>query len=206
MLDVSRIRVCIQFLSPRYSLHLDRMFTNAVDESQSESPVEGGRKRAFRPHQMFSDEDDDRLRRLVETYGVGKWEIIAKNMNGRNPRQCRERWEYYLSPTLNHEPWSQEEDTLLLAKYKEYGSKWVRIAAFFRNRTDAMVKNRYHVIRRKQAKQDKLEAAKAKYTENKIENEIPLAKVSNFDNIEDIFSNQIFPDFEFDAAADFFLG
>ena len=106
----------------------------------------------FKPHAKFSPCDDDRLRHIVEVLGDEDWNLIAQYMQYRNPRQCRERWQNYLCPSLNRSPWTDEEDRLLLQKQKELGSRWVQIATFFRNRTDAMVKNRFHVLKRRESK------------------------------------------------------
>jgi hypothetical protein len=58
----------------------------------------------------------------------------------------------YLSPTLRDTPWTPEEDRLLVQKHRDFGSKWVQIALFFPNRTDAMIKNRFNRLRRRERK------------------------------------------------------
>ena len=127
------------------------------------SPVTSQAKPAFKPHAKFSYEDDEVLRKLVAEFGENKWVVIAEHMPGRNPRQCKERWMNYLCPTLNRSPWSPEEDRLLIAKQKELGSKWVKISQFFENRTDAMVKNRFQVLKRKELKEQELQARREQY-------------------------------------------
>ncbi|KAH0788734.1 Myb-like DNA-binding domain containing protein [Histomonas meleagridis] len=117
-----------------------------------EAPKASGSLRNFKPHAKFNEEEDERLKEVVSRLGDYDWNRIAQEMPGRNPRQCKERWTYYLSPSLNTSPWTEEEDKLLLAKQRELGSKWVKISKFFHNRTDAMVKNRYQVLMRKMKK------------------------------------------------------
>ena len=63
-------------------------------------------------------------------------------MNGRNARQLKERWYYYLSPNINRGPWTPEEDELLLQLYRQYGSKWMKISNSFKNRTHISIRNR----------------------------------------------------------------
>jgi hypothetical protein len=104
----------------------------------------------------FTAADDEQLRELVEQFGDSDWLLISDQMNGRNARQCRERWINYLAPSLNNGPWTPEEDMLLLQKYRELGCKWVHIAKFFPQRTDAMVKNRFNRIQRRDAKDQEL--------------------------------------------------
>jgi hypothetical protein len=98
----------------------------------------------------FSVKDDNQLRAVIRLYGVTNWKLVADHMPGKTVRQCRERWLYYLSPELNTHPWTPAEDLLLLEKYAMFGRRWVMIAKFFANRTDAMVKNRFLTLQRKE--------------------------------------------------------
>lgn len=110
---------------------------------------------SFKPHAKFNAEEDELLKHLVQQYGEDNWNSIANMMNNRNPRQCRERYQYYLSPKLNRGEWSSSEDALLYQKVEEFGNKWVKISKFFPDRTDAMVKNRYQVLLRRSNKQQR---------------------------------------------------
>lgn len=107
------------------------------------------KKPMYKPHSKFTEEDDERLRELVDQYGDNSWIQVASEMPGRNSRQCRERWLNYLSPKLNTNSWTQEEDELLIEKHKELGTSWVRISKFFEGRTDQMCKNRFFLLQRK---------------------------------------------------------
>jgi hypothetical protein len=115
------------------------------------------RKRAFLPHTKFTLADDEQLRTAVAVCDRGDWTAIAFLVEGKSERQCKERWFNYLSPLLNTEPWTVEEDNLLLAKYAEFGSKWVKISRFFPRRTDSMVKNRFGILSRFAKKQKKIQ-------------------------------------------------
>lgn len=114
-------------------------------------PIHPAQQPPRRPHPRlkFTQNEDAILTKLVGEFGENNWETIAKVMPNRNPRQCRERWINYLSPSVSKAPWTPEEDLLLEQKYKEFGSKWVKIATFFPNRTDTMIKNRFNVLARK---------------------------------------------------------
>lgn len=101
------------------------------------------------PKSKFTIEEDNLLKELVSKYGENDWNRISELMPHRNVRQCKERWVNYLSPKVCNDPWTEEEDALLLQKYKELGAKWVRIALSFPNRTDSNVKNRYLVLSRR---------------------------------------------------------
>lgn len=113
------------------------------------------------PKSKFSPEEDIILNKLVYQFGQSDWNLIAKFMPDRNPRQCRERWLKYLSPTNRFEPFRPDEDELLRRLYRQFGAKWVKISRFFQRRTDIQVKNRWLVLMRKENKQgqaDKVES------------------------------------------------
>lgn len=96
----------------------------------------------------FSQEEDQKLIELVNLYGENNWGTITLFMQGRNIRQCRERWKHYLSPYVSNAPWTEIEDQLLIQKYIEYGPKWKKIAEFFPKRTYINIKNRFLLKKR----------------------------------------------------------
>lgn len=98
---------------------------------------------------LFSLAEDQMLKDLVSIYGRD-WDKIAKHMNGRNERQCRDRYRTYLSPEIKIGDWTPEEDALIIQKFNEVGKKWVNIAKFFPNRSDTALKNRYNVIKHRE--------------------------------------------------------
>ena len=104
------------------------------------------------PRTKFTLEEDEKITKLVEKYGENNWNKIASKVKGRNVRQCRERWRNYLSPDIDKSVWKEEEDQLLLEKYKELGPRWKIISSLFPNRTDIAVKNRMHKIVRNMEK------------------------------------------------------
>jgi hypothetical protein len=104
------------------------------------------------PNNKFSPDEDARLLGLVGTYGKANWTHIATMMENRNPRQCRERYANYLNPALRQDVWTPDEDRLLAQKYREFGSKWNKIAKFFINRSDIALRNRWQLIERHRTK------------------------------------------------------
>lgn len=116
-----------------------------------------GYRNSGKPHPRtnFSKEEDEKLLRLVQTYGSKNWHTIASKFDNRNARQVRERYFKYLSPDLDRGPWSQEEDNLLSKLYNEVGPKWKQIAISFPKRTDIAVKNRMNKLMRNLNKANK---------------------------------------------------
>jgi hypothetical protein len=101
---------------------------------------------AARPLQRrakFRPEEDAKLKELVERSGTISWDVVAREMPGRNARQCRERWKHYVSSTRPKGEWSLTEDLLLYQKMEEIGPRWTNLAQFFPGRTDLQVKTRW---------------------------------------------------------------
>lgn len=106
--------------------------------------------RRMRFRERFAYEDDEQLKKLVHKYGCN-WGLIADKMPGRNKRQVRERWANYLRPGINHDPWTESEERLLMEKHEEFGNQWKMITKFFNNRTDIALKSKYHQLVRKES-------------------------------------------------------
>lgn len=104
-------------------------------------------------HYKWTKSEDQLLIKLVNSSYPVVWSYIAEQFPNRNKRQCFERWSYYLSPNVNNGDWSKEEDDLLLEKFKVYGSKWTKIAQYFKGRTNTNIKNRYLALQRQEKKQ-----------------------------------------------------
>lgn len=102
------------------------------------------RSRRWRP------DEDAELDALVEEFGVPNdpegWTQIAKKMSGggRTRKQCKNRWKNHLAPDINREPWSQDEDALLLKLQAEVGNAWSAILDHFPGRSYASLKNRWY--------------------------------------------------------------
>lgn len=98
------------------------------------------------PQHRFSPEEDQELIKLANRYGTEHWTIIADHMKNRTPRQCRDRYIYYLAENINNSNFTPEEDRLLIQLVNDNGHKWAIISKFFDNRTDLRVKNRYYCL------------------------------------------------------------
>ena len=87
--------------------------------------------------------------------GLSKWSDIAKLVPGRTGTQCRRRWVRHLDPSVNKEPWTEEEDALLILLHEELGSKWRIIASRMPGRSETSVKNRWNSAARRRAMGEK---------------------------------------------------
>jgi len=102
----------------------------------------------------WSSSEDASLLRLVEQHKPNfNWKIIAEKIEGRNPKQCRERWTLNLDPTIRRGPWTAEEDAVILKGVSNLGSSWSKISKLLTGRTENQVKTRYNGLRRKQIRE-----------------------------------------------------
>lgn len=118
---------------------------------------------------QFSTEEDEKLKKLVEIYGESSWNTVSSKMKNRNPRQCKERWNYYLSPKINKNPWTAEEDELLEKLYSLYGPDWPKISKIIEGRTYINVKNRFQFIQRRKKNQIKKDIKEMNETKPELE-------------------------------------
>lgn len=123
-------------------------------------------KRAKKQKRRLWSEDEDRLlRRTVShvkshcesrdkstsgrlrdksTSGRLPWLEIARLIEGRSAKQCRDRW-----GSIDNHPtrsWTAKEDNQLLELHKRFSNRWVKIASFFEDRNDNMVKSRFRAL------------------------------------------------------------
>jgi hypothetical protein len=93
----------------------------------------------------WTAEEDARLVEVVHSK-LEHWGKVAEKMPGRTSKQCRERWSNYLDPSLRKDPFSIEEDQLILRLQAEYGNKWAQISRSFSGRTENSIKLRYNSL------------------------------------------------------------
>ncbi|EAX97608.1 Myb-like DNA-binding domain containing protein [Trichomonas vaginalis G3] len=97
----------------------------------------------------FSKTEDKKLKQLINIHGTSDWKLISKVMPGRNYRQCKDRWEKFLSPNINREPYTKEEDKIILQLHSKIGPQWVKIASFLNGRSDSSIKSRFKLLQRR---------------------------------------------------------
>ena len=123
----------------------------------------------------FTVEEDRALMNYVLIFGSSNWMRISMFMKGRTQKQCRERWNGHLCPSINKGPWTLEEDIILAQKHSEFGNKWARIARFLPGRTDILVKNRWNTSVKNRVQNGDLKI----YTKNSPEPQISNQKTED---------------------------
>ena len=57
---------------------------------------------------MWTSDEDNRLKQLVEEHGTSNWGLIGDLFVDRTGKQCRERWTHHLCPGLKKGDWTEE--------------------------------------------------------------------------------------------------
>lgn len=108
---------------------------------------------------VWSAEEDALLTSLIQ--GKKRWSEIAHRLNTemhrglqvRSGKQCKERWNNHLNPSINRGGWTLQEDIGLLELYQKCCNRWSLIAKELPTRTESSIKNRIKSLVNK-AKQD----------------------------------------------------
>ena len=128
----------------------DALQGNAGMEDDNESFEEGKEERAD-----WTSGQDAHLKLLVNTHGSHNWVAISGYMNTQFPaqhktsKQCRERWCNKLDPTINHSPWTKQEEAMLVLSHMKFKNRWCDIVGNLKGRHNNMIKNRFYSIFRK---------------------------------------------------------
>jgi hypothetical protein len=98
---------------------------------------------------QWTTAEDSQLAELVQRYGTRRWSQIARVLNGRVGKQCRERWNNHLAPDIKRGSWTEEEEATLIRAHREVGNKWSDIARQLKGRTENSVKNHWNATKRR---------------------------------------------------------
>ena len=127
------------------------MVSSSLD---SDGSYDGGKEKKI-SKAYWTKEQDTYLRSVVRTYGTRQWDIVADNVNDKfksalkTAKQCRQRWQKHVDPTLAKQQWSEQEEVELLLAHQKYKNSWSDIAIALKNRDNNSIKNRFYTIFRK---------------------------------------------------------
>jgi hypothetical protein len=136
--------------------------TNQTTNQDSRSKVRRSRSSksniACSNKNIWTQEEDEQLLRQIAIHGPQSWTTISKYIEGREGKQCRERWRNHLSPHINKECWKADEEWMLFLLHKLIGNSWSILSKLTNSRTDNCIKNHWNSIMQKklQTFEDKL--------------------------------------------------
>jgi hypothetical protein len=96
--------------------------------------------------------EDAKLLHAAEKFAATRWKAIAALIPGRTKKQCWNRWQYALDPSIvriaeRTGTWSTEEDVKLVSAVEKHnGKNWAAIAALVPGRTKRQCMDRWHKV------------------------------------------------------------
>ena len=100
----------------------------------------------------WTPEEDSNLKALVLKHGtknVKAWKAVEAGMKfSRTRKQCRERWTNFLDPSLNLEPFTEDEDQKLLELVR-LNKNWKTIMKEMPGRTQTRLRRRLDKIKKR---------------------------------------------------------
>ena len=94
---------------------------------------------------VWTNVEDEILKVAVMKYGLNQWSRISSLLIRKTAKQCKARWNEWLSPTVNKTVWSQQEDAELQRLVRMLPSQWKTVAQMM-GRTAAQCVERYEKL------------------------------------------------------------
>lgn len=117
-------------------------------QNNSNIPSENSSKnKKFYSRTRFSPLEDQEIIRLVSIYGQNEWKQISRELKfHRTAKQCKDRYMNYLSPDIQNNEWTKEEDQTLIFNYFMYPNRWQILKEYLYNRSEISIKNRFRYL------------------------------------------------------------
>jgi len=133
----------------------DIIATNFVDKPREKCYLKYSKMTMNFKKGKWTKQEDDYLLGLIQENNFN-WKFISSKFKDRSLTQIKQRYNNCLDPNINKKKFSEEEDKILMEKYKIYGADWKKISTFFINRPTNLIKNRFYTKTRNCKKGKKL--------------------------------------------------
>ncbi len=125
-----------------------------------DQPAERESSAARGKHCTWTVAEDQLLLQMANNIGTINWNDVAKALEHlssipgecKTPRQCRERWNNRVNPSIKVAPWTEEEEGKFFELHRRLGPKWSEMALHLPGRTDNTIKNLFYCRLRKIAR------------------------------------------------------
>jgi len=94
----------------------------------------------------WTEAEDNYLKEVVERCRFGSyipWSKVAYYIPGHSKSQVFNRWAYSLNPSIKRGRFTKEENILMVAAVRRYGTDFSRVARFLPGRTSTQIRERY---------------------------------------------------------------
>ncbi|KAL0237008.1 hypothetical protein PCE1_000405 [Barthelona sp. PCE] len=126
----------------------DFFFEQPVENIFGKKTSTKKRRGMRRKPQLWTQQDDDRLREAVKVFKGKNWKQVARRVGNKTADQCSQRWHRCLHPAIKKGPWTKEEDEQLIRIYYEVGRKnnWKAISSRIPHRVDTQISHRIQYL------------------------------------------------------------
>ncbi|KZP24602.1 hypothetical protein FIBSPDRAFT_856792 [Athelia psychrophila] len=109
------------------------------------TPLDCMRHGLQRKSHNWTPASDKALLNAIHIYGIDNWILVASRVSeDAEPRQCRNRYERTLHPSIQRGAWSAEEDERLRLAVKAYGmASWADVAEVVLGRNNEQCRDRW---------------------------------------------------------------
>lgn len=128
---------CISSYAIKNNPHIPKF---SLDSNQQDNQDNNEYKR--RGKQRFTDEEDDKLEKLVKECPERNWSLIASQMPGKSASDCRSRYMFYIAPCGLYTNWTKQEEELLMKVALKYGFSSAKLAVILPQKSEPQIINK----------------------------------------------------------------
>lgn len=136
---------------------------------------------------LWEPVEDQLLTELVQKHGIKEWALVSRIMNQKGykrlGKQCRERWFNHLSPDVRKDPWTFEEDAIIILAHQKLGNKWTNISRLLTGRPANAIKNHWNSTLKRQYKENMSQYRQGKFAFSRIDLEAKISTLNSLNKI-----------------------